>query len=141
MIFKALVTVPLLALVLSNAKASVPSLDSVTTNPAAFDVVLRLENFNTHQENKVQKAAELIKRIIVTTEFKDGVLNHTYKGESIKKSNEKETFINVIIRFLCDSGSRTGYSTDRLSTQPGNLFGQCPYLQSGMDRKSVYAWW
>lgn len=52
-----------------------------------FDVSLKLENFNREQEEKVLKAAELIKKVIVSEEFKEAILNHTFKGEKTFADN------------------------------------------------------
>jgi hypothetical protein len=51
-----------------------------------FDVNLKLDNFNAEQEDKILTAADLIKKVVGSEEFKDAILNHTYKG--------KKTFVD-----------------------------------------------
>ena len=46
-----------------------------------WNVNLAMDNFNGTQTDKVSKAAELIKKVVASEEFKYRVLNHTYKGE------------------------------------------------------------
>jgi hypothetical protein len=46
-----------------------------------FEVDLKLKNFTKEQEHKVLQAAELIKKVIISDQFKQGVLNHTYLGQ------------------------------------------------------------
>jgi hypothetical protein len=46
-----------------------------------FDVSLKLYDFKEEQEEKVLKAADLIRKIIVSEEFRKGILNHTYQGK------------------------------------------------------------
>jgi hypothetical protein len=46
-----------------------------------FDVKLTLDKFNEHQQKKIQKAAELIKKIVVSEKFRDAVIHYTWKGE------------------------------------------------------------
>lgn len=51
-----------------------------------FDVNLKLDNFNAEQEDKILTAADLIKKVVASEEFKDAILNHTYHG--------KKTFVD-----------------------------------------------
>lgn len=46
-----------------------------------FGVNLSLQNFSPDQEDKVLKAARLIKKIIVNDEFKRAVIEHTWRGK------------------------------------------------------------
>lgn len=46
-----------------------------------FGVNLKLDNFNAQQEDKILTAADLIKKVVASEEFKDAILNHTYKGQ------------------------------------------------------------
>lgn len=52
----------------------------------SWDAEIRFVNFETHQEEKVRKAIELIRKVVATPEFRDRILNHTYNG--------KKTFVN-----------------------------------------------
>lgn len=68
------------------------SLEEISTNdvvPSAalnFDVQLKMNGFEANHEDKVLEAAELIKKVVATEEFKNAILNHTYKG--------KKTFVD-----------------------------------------------
>ena len=46
-----------------------------------FDVSSRLVNFDSQDEAKVQKAFEIIKKVVATKEFRDRILNYTYQGK------------------------------------------------------------
>lgn len=75
----------------SNGASSV-DLQEISTNapvPSAalnFNVNLKFDNFTGQQEAKVLEAAELIKKVVASEEFKNAILNHRYKG--------KKTFVN-----------------------------------------------
>lgn len=60
---------------LSNTKSPVP--------PEALNwsADIYMVNFNPTQEEKVKKAVEIIKKVLVTEEFRERVLNYEYKGE------------------------------------------------------------
>lgn len=51
-----------------------------------FAVNIKLDNFDSAQEDKVLVAADLIEKVVATEEFKQAILNHTYKG--------KKTFVD-----------------------------------------------
>jgi hypothetical protein len=46
-----------------------------------FNVNMRTDNFNGEQLDKVHTAAELIKKVVASEEFKDAVLNFKYNGK------------------------------------------------------------
>lgn len=46
-----------------------------------WDIKAELVNFSRSQEDKVQKTIELIKEIVASEEFKNKILNKTYKGK------------------------------------------------------------
>ncbi len=72
--------------------ASDLSVDSPVPGAAQnFGVNVKLDNFDSAQEDKVLVAADLIKKVIASAEFKNAVLLHTYNG--------KKTFV--------DNGGRT----------------------------------
>lgn len=53
---------------------------------ATIDAQIHMVNFPQEQEAKVQKAVELIKKVVASPEFKDRIINHTYEG--------KKTFVD-----------------------------------------------
>lgn len=76
----------------SSDTAAAVSLDEISTESAvpsaalSFHVNLKLQNFSGNQESKVLEAAELIKQVVASDEFKNKILNHKYKG--------KKTFVD-----------------------------------------------
>ena len=60
--------------------------DVVPSAALNFDVDLKMSGFDADHEDKVLEAAELIKKVVATEEFKNAILNHTYKG--------KKTFVD-----------------------------------------------
>jgi len=80
-----------------NSDAKSPTGDSIildeisesTPVPSAafnFEVNVKLDNFDPEQEDKILVAADLIKKVVGSEEFKKGILNHTYNG--------KKTFVD-----------------------------------------------
>lgn len=70
----------------SNSSTSV-GLDEISTEAAVpsaalnFEVDLKLQNFNAQQEDKILEAADLIKKVVASEEFKNRILNHKYNGK------------------------------------------------------------
>ena len=77
----------------SNKAGDAVTLDEVaqdTVVPSAalnFDVNVELDNFNSKQEDKVLEAADLIKKVVASEEFKTAVLNHKFKGKKAFNDN------------------------------------------------------
>jgi hypothetical protein len=77
----------------SSTKGDSVSLDEISTDspvPSAaqnFRVNVKLDKFNSVQEDKVLAAADLIEKVVASEEFKAGVLNHTYKGKKTYVDN------------------------------------------------------
>lgn len=59
-----------------GARASIP----------AWDADIRFVNFESHQEEKIQHAIALIRKVVASPEFRERILNHTYEG--------KKTFVD-----------------------------------------------
>jgi hypothetical protein len=81
------------------------TLDTTETGPVPpealqFDTDLVLLNFNTDQANKIQEAAELIKRIVASQEFKDAVVNFTYNGKKQYVDNNGLTNLQIYNRLI-----------------------------------------
>lgn len=54
---------------------------TVPVQAETFDVNVKMLNFNAQQEEKIHEAVELIKRVVASEEFKNKILNYTYKGK------------------------------------------------------------
>lgn len=64
----------------------VREVSSVPSGALNFEVNLKLDNFSPKQEEKIQTAADLIKKVVASEEFRTAVLNHKYRG--------KKTFVD-----------------------------------------------
>ncbi len=76
----------------ASSKGDSVQLDEITAAgvPQAafnFDVNVKLDNFDSGQEDKVLQAADLIKKVVATEEFKLAILNHSYKGKKMFVDN------------------------------------------------------
>ncbi len=71
----------------SSSTGEAVSLSEIGTDapvPSAaqnFDVNLKLNNFNSTQEDKILIAGDLIKKVVATETFKNAILNYTYNGK------------------------------------------------------------
>lgn len=54
--------------------------DVLPNEASTFEVNLSLVNFSSEQEEKIERAIEIIKLVVATEEFRDRVLGHTYNG-------------------------------------------------------------
>ena len=54
---------------------------------SAIEIKANLINFNEDEQEKIQKAIEIIKRIVPSEEFKNQILNYEYKGSKRFKDN------------------------------------------------------
>ncbi len=67
---------------------------------ATFETNLLLDNFNASAEEKIQLAADLIKRVVASEEFRDGILNHSYNGKKTFVDNGGLTNAQIYYRLL-----------------------------------------
>lgn len=72
----------------------------VPTNATTFDTNLSLRKFSADQEDKVLEAAELIRQVVASEEFKDAVLNHTYNGQKTFVDSQGLTNAQIYNKFL-----------------------------------------
>lgn len=79
---------------LTTAEGELPS-EALT-----FSTNLQLVNFNSAQAQKVQEAADLVKRVIATREFREAVLNHTFNGQKAFANNNGLTNLQIYDRIL-----------------------------------------
>lgn len=54
--------------------------DPLPNEALTFSTNVSPVNFSSEQEEKIQKALELIKQVVATEEFKNRILTHTYNG-------------------------------------------------------------
>lgn len=59
----------------------------IPTQAETFDVNITFINFTATQQDKMQRAIELIKKVVATEAFKTKVLNHTYNGKKTYVDN------------------------------------------------------
>lgn len=81
--------------------------DEVPAQALSWDADLYLTNFNREQEEKVRKAVEIIKKVISMKEFRDRVLNYSYKGADQFFENQGMTNSEVYQKLL-DGAERIG---------------------------------
>ncbi len=74
--------------------------DEVPAQALSWDADLYLTNFNREQEEKVKKAVEIIKKVVAMKEFRDRVLNYSYKGEDRFFESEGMTNAEVYQKLL-----------------------------------------
>ena len=67
----------------SNSNRIRPGISKFAKN---WNADIYLVNFNSSEEDKIKKAVNLIKKVISSTEFRDRILNYTYK--------EKKQFVD-----------------------------------------------
>ena len=72
---------------------------------ASFDAQIHMVNFPEDQVSKVQKAVELIKKVVASEEFKQRILSHSYQGEKTYVDNKGYT--NEQIYQMILDGSET----------------------------------
>lgn len=73
-----------------------PSSKSLTSDPLTgvpnealtFDTTLVLQNFNYEEMEKVMAAADLIRAVVASPEFRDEVINHTFNGVKMFVDNQ-----------------------------------------------------
>ena len=72
-----------------------------------FDVRTTLIGFTARQEKKVNAASRLIRKIVKTKEFRDQVLNHTWKGKKRFADNNGLTNEQIYKKILDGSERQT----------------------------------
>lgn len=65
-----------------------------------FTTLVSLVNFDTSEREKVENAADLVKRIIMSQEFKDEVVNHIYNGKKTFVDNSGLTNLQIYDRII-----------------------------------------
>lgn len=94
---------------LNHNKISVKN-PEVPIEAVTWDADLYLVNFNQEEETKVKNAVMIIKKVISSKEFKDRVLNFTYKGQ--RQFNDNQGLSNEeIYRKILEGAEKIGNST------------------------------
>jgi hypothetical protein len=78
-------------------------LDPATGLPVGaltFDAQLQLYNFNSEQQDKMERAVAIIKLVVATVEFREKVLNHSYNGQKTFVDNAGYTNAQVYQKIL-----------------------------------------
>lgn len=65
-----------------------------------FQTHLHFVNFNQDQEEKIQQASELIRKVIATQDFKDQVLGHRYQGTKTFSDSRGLTNLQIYNKIL-----------------------------------------
>ena len=73
---------------------------SLPNEASTFDTNLLLVNFNTANQDKITEAADLIKKVVASEEFRSEILNHTYNGKKTFVDNGGLTNSQIYHRFL-----------------------------------------
>lgn len=66
----------------------------------SFETNLLLVNFNATQQDKIIDAAERIKEVVGSLEFKEAILNHSYQGKKTFVDNGGLTNLQIYYRLL-----------------------------------------
>ncbi len=65
-----------------------------------FSTLVKVTNFDSLEKVKVENAADLVKRIIMSQEFKDEVVNHIYNGNKTFVDNSGLTNLQIYDRII-----------------------------------------
>lgn len=84
--------------------------EEVPAQALSWNADLFLTNFNREQEDKVKKAVEIIKKVIALKEFRDRILNYSYKGVNNFFENGGLTNAEVYQKLL-EGAERIGNTT------------------------------
>jgi hypothetical protein len=82
---------------------STKALASIPTEAMAFEVRLNMKSFSKEQEEKILKAADLIKKVISSEEFRDAVLNHEFQGKRTFSDSENLTNEEIYQKIIAGS--------------------------------------
>lgn len=72
----------------------------VPVEAMTWDISVQMNNFNASQEEKIYQTVELIKRVVASDEFKNRILNYTYKGKKTFFDNGGLTNAQVYKKIL-----------------------------------------
>ncbi|HXH76277.1 MAG TPA: hypothetical protein VNJ08_15000 [Bacteriovoracaceae bacterium] len=72
----------------------------VPTLALTFETEVKMIDFSRDQEEKVEKALDLIKQVIASEAFKRGILNKTYMGQKRFKDNDGLSNLKIYNKIL-----------------------------------------
>lgn len=84
---------------------------------ATFNTNLMLVNFSLNDQDKITEAAELIKKVVASEEFRDGILNHTYEGKKTFVDNGGLTNSQIYHRFLAGAEKLTPATNNAIDAE------------------------
>lgn len=82
-----------------------------------FDTNLMLVNFSAVDQDKITQAAELIKKVVSSEEFRHGILNHTYNGKKTFVDNGGLSNSQIYHRFLAGAEKLTPSGNNALDAE------------------------
>lgn len=83
---------------------------SVPAQALTWSADIYYVNFSGAQQDKVERAVELMKKVIATKAFKDEVINHTYNGSKTYVDNNGLTNTQIYQKIL-DGAEKMGITT------------------------------
>ena len=84
---------------------------------ATFDTNLMLVNFSANDQDKITQAAELIKKVVASEEFREGILQHTYNGQKTFVDNGGLTNSQIYHRFLAGAEKLTPTANNAIDAE------------------------
>lgn len=82
-----------------------------------FTTALTLVNFGTTDREKIEHAADLVKKIIMSQEFKDAIIDHTYNGKKTFVDNNGLTNLQIYERIIIAAERLTPAKNYRLDAE------------------------
>lgn len=92
----------------NNSEAALLQEEDTLRPIARFDVSAQTFGFSRSQDEKVQRAAQLIRRIVASEEFKQKVLNYTFQGKKQFNDNAGLSNRQIYQKILEGSEKMTG---------------------------------
>lgn len=91
--------------------------DQLPVEASTFETNLVLVNFDEAQATKVQSAAEIIKRVISSQEFKTAVLNHRFEGKRSFANNNGLSNQQIYDRILIGAEKLTAAKNNAMDVE------------------------
>ncbi|MGE3610117.1 MAG: hypothetical protein AB7I27_11060 [Bacteriovoracaceae bacterium] len=78
----------------------VDDITGVPNEALTWDTDIYMSNFSVEQQEKVEKAAELLKKVISSKEFRDRVINYNYNGQNSFVDNQGLSNVQIYQKIL-----------------------------------------